>query len=224
MSPLSRRRLGCQTQNAATVGSWSTSRGTGRGSPPRGSAPGPGSSTRPPRLIHERGVASTTLDDVKAAAEVSGSQLYHYFPDKDDLVQAVIDHQADTIVDNQRAGRPRQHRRAPSLARHGDRPGEGHRSQGRLPPRLARRPALRDRPAGPALHRRRIRPSGQPPSATGCDAFTPPGISRAASTPDDLAVTLLAALQGGPPPRPGPAGPPSPGNGGRHPPHPASSR
>jgi TetR/AcrR family transcriptional regulator, transcriptional repressor for nem operon len=53
------------------------------------------------RLIHERGVAGTTLDDVKAAAEVSGSQLYHYFPDKDDLVQAVIDHQADTIVDNQ---------------------------------------------------------------------------------------------------------------------------
>jgi TetR/AcrR family transcriptional repressor of nem operon len=53
-------------------------------------------------LIHERGVAGTTLDDVKAAAEVSGSQLYHYFPDKNDLVQAVIDYQADTIVNNQR--------------------------------------------------------------------------------------------------------------------------
>src|SRR5271170_5190133 len=53
-------------------------------------------------LIHERGVAGTTLDDVKAAAEVSGSQLYHYFPDKNDLVQAVIDYQADTIVSNQR--------------------------------------------------------------------------------------------------------------------------
>jgi TetR/AcrR family transcriptional repressor of nem operon len=54
------------------------------------------------RLIHERGVAGTTLDDVKAAAEVSGSQLYHYFPDKEELVQAVIDYQADTIVNNQR--------------------------------------------------------------------------------------------------------------------------
>ena len=53
-------------------------------------------------LIHERGVAGTTLDDVKAAAEVSGSQLYHYFPDKNDLVQAVIDYQADAIVSNQR--------------------------------------------------------------------------------------------------------------------------
>jgi AcrR family transcriptional regulator len=53
-------------------------------------------------LIHERGVAGTTLDDVKAAADVSGSQLYHYFPDKDELVQAVIDYQAATIVNNQR--------------------------------------------------------------------------------------------------------------------------
>src|SRR5579875_2394906 len=52
-------------------------------------------------LIHERGVAGTTLEDVKVAAEVSGSQLYHYFPDKNELVQAVIDYQADTIVKRQ---------------------------------------------------------------------------------------------------------------------------
>ena len=53
-------------------------------------------------LIHERGVAGTSLEDVKAAAEVSGSQLYHYFPDKDELVQAVIDYQAETIVNRNR--------------------------------------------------------------------------------------------------------------------------
>ncbi|HTW20127.1 MAG TPA: TetR/AcrR family transcriptional regulator [Mycobacteriales bacterium] len=53
-------------------------------------------------LIHERGVAGTTLEDVKMAAEVSGSQLYHYFPDKNDLVQAVIDYQANAIVSRQR--------------------------------------------------------------------------------------------------------------------------
>ncbi len=52
-------------------------------------------------LIHERGVAATTLEDVKVAAEVSGSQMYHYFPDKNELVQAVIDYQADAIVNNQ---------------------------------------------------------------------------------------------------------------------------
>jgi AcrR family transcriptional regulator len=53
-------------------------------------------------LIHERGVAGTTLEDVKVAAEVGGSQMYHYFPDKNDLVQAVIDYQADAIVNSQR--------------------------------------------------------------------------------------------------------------------------
>ena len=53
-------------------------------------------------LIHERGVAGTTLEDVRVAAEVSGSQMYHYFPDKNELVQAVIDYQAATIVTHQR--------------------------------------------------------------------------------------------------------------------------
>lgn len=53
-------------------------------------------------LIHEHGVAGTTLEDVKVAAAVSGSQMYHYFPDKNELVQAVIDYQADAIVSNNR--------------------------------------------------------------------------------------------------------------------------
>ena len=53
------------------------------------------------RLIYERGVAGTTLDDVRATAVVSGSQLSHYFAGKDELVQAVIGHQAGIIVGNQ---------------------------------------------------------------------------------------------------------------------------
>src|SRR5580693_8032 len=53
------------------------------------------------RLIYERGVAGTTLEDIRATAEVSGSQLQHYFADKDELVQAVIGHQAGIIVGNQ---------------------------------------------------------------------------------------------------------------------------
>ena len=57
------------------------------------------------RLMHEGGVAETTIEDVKAAAGVSSSQLYHYFADKEQLVQAVIDYQADLIVGNtERAG------------------------------------------------------------------------------------------------------------------------
>src|ERR1700759_3320240 len=53
-------------------------------------------------LIHERGVAATTLEDVKVAADVSGSQMYHYFPDKNELVQAVIDYHAEGIVSRNR--------------------------------------------------------------------------------------------------------------------------
>jgi TetR/AcrR family transcriptional repressor of nem operon len=53
-------------------------------------------------LIHQRGVAATTLEDVRVSAEVSGSQMYHYFPDKNELVQAVIDYQADAIVNRNR--------------------------------------------------------------------------------------------------------------------------
>jgi AcrR family transcriptional regulator len=52
-------------------------------------------------LIFDRGVAHTTIEDVRAAAEVSSSQLYHYFDDKLALVRAVIDHQTDTIIANQ---------------------------------------------------------------------------------------------------------------------------
>ena len=52
-------------------------------------------------LIFEQGVAHTTIEDVRAAAEVSSSQLYHYFDDKPALVRAVVDQQADTIVAGQ---------------------------------------------------------------------------------------------------------------------------
>src|ERR1700730_15468998 len=94
--------MGCQTQNPGTVGTMESEE-PGR---PRLTAKGERTRARivaaAARLIYEHGVASTTLDDVKAAAGVSGSQLCHYFPDKDELVQAVISHQADVIAGHQR--------------------------------------------------------------------------------------------------------------------------
>src|SRR5579871_3044990 len=53
------------------------------------------------QLIHERGVAGTTTEDVRDAAEVSSSQLYHYFKDKMALVRAVIAYQTDAVIDAQ---------------------------------------------------------------------------------------------------------------------------
>jgi AcrR family transcriptional regulator len=52
-------------------------------------------------LMFENGVAETTLEDIRAAAGVSGSQVYHYFEDKQALVRAVIDYQADAVLDAQ---------------------------------------------------------------------------------------------------------------------------
>jgi TetR/AcrR family transcriptional regulator, transcriptional repressor for nem operon len=53
------------------------------------------------RLIHERGPAATSLDDVRAATRASKSQLYHYFGDKQGLVQAVVEYHSATVLGNQ---------------------------------------------------------------------------------------------------------------------------
>jgi TetR/AcrR family transcriptional regulator, transcriptional repressor for nem operon len=54
-------------------------------------------------LVFEHGVAGTTLDDVRAAAQVSKGQLYHYFADKDDLIHAVIERTVEQVLDAQPA-------------------------------------------------------------------------------------------------------------------------
>lgn len=51
--------------------------------------------------MYAHGVAGTSLDDVKASAGVSSSQLYHYFDDKRTLVNAVIGHQTARILAGQ---------------------------------------------------------------------------------------------------------------------------
>jgi len=49
-------------------------------------------------LVYAKGVEGTSLDDVRAAARVSKSQLYHYFADKDALVRDVISTQAARVL------------------------------------------------------------------------------------------------------------------------------
>jgi TetR/AcrR family transcriptional regulator, transcriptional repressor for nem operon len=51
-----------------------------------------------------RGVERTTIQDVMAAAAVSGSQMYHYFANKADLVAAVIDFATDGVLSVQQMG------------------------------------------------------------------------------------------------------------------------
>ena len=53
------------------------------------------------RLMYEQGTTDATLEDIRDAARVSGSQIYHYFPDKQALLLAVIDHQTQAVLDRQ---------------------------------------------------------------------------------------------------------------------------
>jgi TetR/AcrR family transcriptional repressor of nem operon len=50
------------------------------------------------QLMYERGVTEATLEDVRTAAGVSGSQIYHYFADKQALLLAVIEYQTEAVL------------------------------------------------------------------------------------------------------------------------------
>ncbi len=148
------------------------------------------------RLIYERGVAGTTLDDVRSAAGVSGSQLTHYFAGKDELVRAVVGYHAGTLTGNQRQadlGTPEGLRawRDMMVAQVRGSQGEGGCPLGSLAGQLGETdPQARAQIAagfeqwsaaiGDGL--RNLRAAGHLPAGT---------------DPDDLAVALLAAIQGG---------------------------
>ena len=54
------------------------------------------------QLMYERGVASTTLADVRASSGTSKSQLYQHFAEKDALVKEVIEARAEALLSQQR--------------------------------------------------------------------------------------------------------------------------
>jgi TetR/AcrR family transcriptional repressor of nem operon len=52
-------------------------------------------------LMAAKGVAATTLDEVRVASGTSKSQLYHHFAAKEALVRAVVTHQAAVVLERQ---------------------------------------------------------------------------------------------------------------------------
>jgi TetR/AcrR family transcriptional regulator, transcriptional repressor for nem operon len=189
-------KMGCQTQNVAII------RIMANETRPRPRLTPKGERTRArivaaaAALIYERGVAGTTFEDVRTAAEISGSQLSHYFAGKDELVQAVIDYQADAIVANQEqadlgttegieAWRDMVITAARSTG------GKGGCPLGSLGGQLAET----DPEARALIAAGFTRWSSA--IADGLRALQAAGHLPAGVTPDDLAVTLLAALQGG---------------------------
>jgi TetR/AcrR family transcriptional repressor of nem operon len=148
------------------------------------------------RLMHHGGVAETTIEDVKAAAGVSSSQLYHYFTDKEQLVQAVIDHQADLIVGNtERAGlgSPAGLRawRDLVVAQAARASGQGGCPLGSLGGQLAETDSTAREQIADGFGR------WSDALRDGLRQLQAAGQLRPGLDPDELAVTLLASLQGG---------------------------
>jgi len=52
-------------------------------------------------LVAERGVAGTSLDDVRERAHASKSQLYLYFSDREQLLRGVAAATSDAVIDSQ---------------------------------------------------------------------------------------------------------------------------
>ncbi|MFJ5063061.1 TetR/AcrR family transcriptional regulator [Streptomyces nigra] len=50
-------------------------------------------------MMYVKGIAATTLDDVRAASGTSKSQLYRHYPDKDALVRDVVELQAAEVLE-----------------------------------------------------------------------------------------------------------------------------
>ncbi|HEU5417707.1 MAG TPA: TetR/AcrR family transcriptional regulator [Streptosporangiaceae bacterium] len=149
-------------------------------------------------LMFENGVAETTLEDIRATAGVSGSQVYHYFADKQALVRAVIDYQADAVLDTQGTHLDRLDTVAglrawrDFLVEHQRRLGcRGGCPIGALGAEVAETDAAARLAAARGLRRweGRIR--------EGLQAMHARGELPAQASPDDLALATLAALQGG---------------------------
>jgi AcrR family transcriptional regulator len=149
-------------------------------------------------LMFENGVAETTLEDIRAAAGVSGSQVYHYFEDKQALVRAVIDYQAGAVLDIQGAHldrldtMPGLRAWRDFLVGHQRRLGcRGGCPVGALGAEVAETDAAARLAAARGLRRweARIR--------DGLLAMHARGDLPAGTDPEDLALAMLAALQGG---------------------------
>lgn len=148
-------------------------------------------------LMSRRGVARTSLDDVRAATSTSKSQLYHYFSDKADLVRAVITYQRDAVLAEQRlVTEPLDS--LPALARWRYRTVATHRRHGFTRPcplgRLAAELA-EDDDARPVLDA--ALGSWRDQLAAGLITMLAAGRLRAEADPDRLAGALLGAVQGG---------------------------
>ncbi|MEV6411460.1 TetR/AcrR family transcriptional regulator [Kribbella sp. NPDC051718] len=150
-------------------------------------------------LIYEHGVAGTSIEDVRAAAGVSGSQMTHYFQDKRSLVADVVDHQARVVIEFERSPavgvldsfEALREWAAINVQRQVDKQCEGGCRLGSLAGEVVETDLYaRARLAiGFAEWERKLR--------EGLQSMSERGDLRSDADPEKLAMALLAALQGG---------------------------
>jgi len=149
-------------------------------------------------LMYVKGVHATTLDDIRAAATASKSQLYRHFPDKDALVHAVIERRGQQILS----------RETKRLGELGDFAGLTrwrdalievnslqHGAYGCALGSMANELADTDEQARTSLAS--LFQSWEALLAAGLRRMQDAGKLSEDANPDDLAVGLMAALQGG---------------------------
>jgi AcrR family transcriptional regulator len=149
-------------------------------------------------LVLARGVAGTSLDDIRAGTSTSKSQLFHYFPDgKSELVGALAEFQAERVLDAQRPWLDTldswdawERWRDCVLAHYGSQPHWGC-PIGALASELAGRDDARA--AELAAHMERWRGHLR----AGVERMREAGLLRGDADPEQLSLAIFAALQGG---------------------------
>ncbi|GAA3419499.1 TetR/AcrR family transcriptional regulator [Streptosporangium vulgare] len=149
-------------------------------------------------LVLARGVGGTTLDDIRAGTATSKSQLFHYFPDgKRDLVAAIAAFQAERVLQAQRpfldtldTWEAWEGWRDAVIAHYGSQPHWGcpigamaSELAGSDPERAAEVAGHMDRWCGYLR--------------AGLTRMRATGLLRADADPEELALAIFAALQGG---------------------------
>lgn len=149
-------------------------------------------------LMYVHGVAATTLDDVMSASGTSKSQFYHHFPDKDALVREVVDRQSSQLLANQRQGlenldsiRGLERWRDEMVQNNGVYEGAYGCPVGSLASELAEQPADARSTSAEGFE------EWEALLTDGLERMRGKGILRQDANPQDLAIGLMAALQGG---------------------------
>jgi TetR/AcrR family transcriptional repressor of nem operon len=149
-------------------------------------------------LMWVRGVAATTLDDVRSASGVSKSQLYHHFSGKKALIAAVVERRSAEVLEREqrRLGRLDSIR---GLERWRDAIVQGSRlhdgAYGCVLGSMANELASQDEDARLALAHGLGR--WEDLLVAGLSGMRDKGVLRPVADPEQLGTALMAALQGG---------------------------